>query len=101
MLQSIYWKPSFQWYSRLAASVVRFDAVRLFPVGLRQVYGLCQQASNSIDRFMLENRQKLGSASVPMLAIQKKLSFIHNGIKQRTFTGIKNFIDIQSHFCFT
>ena len=27
-------------------SVVRFDAVRLFPLGLRQVYGLCQQASD-------------------------------------------------------
>ena len=26
---------------RLAASVVRFDAVRQFPVILRQVYGLC------------------------------------------------------------
>ena len=33
---------------RLAASVVRFNAVRLFPVGLRQVYGLCQQASDDL-----------------------------------------------------
>ena len=32
--------------SRLTASVVRFDAVRLFAVGLRHVYGLCQQASD-------------------------------------------------------
>ena len=31
-----------KWSSRLAALVVRFDAVRLFPVGLRQVYGLCR-----------------------------------------------------------
>ena len=29
-----------------AASVVWFDVVRLFPVGLRQVYGLCQRISN-------------------------------------------------------
>ena len=50
---------------------------RLFQVGLLQVYGLCQQASDDswtsykywtwncsiIDRFMLENRQKLNSAS--------------------------------------
>ena len=35
-----------KWSSRLAASVVRFDAVRLFPVGLHQVYGLFQQASD-------------------------------------------------------
>ena len=30
-----------KWSSRLAASVVPFDAVRLFSVGLLQVYGLC------------------------------------------------------------
>ena len=35
-----------KWCSRLAPSVARFDAVRLFTVGLRQVYGLCQQASD-------------------------------------------------------
>ena len=35
-----------KWPSQLAASVVRFDAVRLLRVGLRQVYGLCQQASD-------------------------------------------------------
>ena len=36
---------------------------------------------------------------MPVVAMQKKSSFIHNGIK-RTFTGIKNFIDIQNRFCF-
>ena len=35
-----------KWSSRLAASVEQFDAVRLFSVGLRHVYGLCQQASD-------------------------------------------------------
>ena len=39
-----------KWSSRLVASVERFAAVRLFPVGLCQVYGLCQQASNDIER---------------------------------------------------
>ena len=32
-----------EWSSRLAASVLRFDAVRLSPVELRLVYGPCQQ----------------------------------------------------------
>ena len=39
------------------------------------------------------------SASVPMVAMQKKSSFIHNGI-ERTLTGIKNCIHIQNRFCF-
>ena len=45
MSQSMYWKPSLE---NMASHemVVRFDAVRLFPVGLRQVYGPCQQASD-------------------------------------------------------
>ena len=33
--------------TRLAALVVQFGAVRQFSVGLRPVYGLCQQASNA------------------------------------------------------
>ena len=43
---------------------------------------------------MPENRQKLGSASasVSVVGMQKKLSFIHDDI-ERTFTGIKNFIN--------
>ena len=35
-----------KWSSRLAASVLRFDGVRLFPVSLGQVYSLCQQDSD-------------------------------------------------------
>ena len=107
-----------KWSSRLAPSVVRFDAARLFPVGLRQDYGPCQQASDDwwtpyehrtwncscIARLMLENRQKLGSSfgllqAWPLLAMQKKLIFTHNGI-ERTFILIKNFIVIQNRFCF-
>jgi len=38
-------------------------------------------------------------ASLPVLAMQKKSSFIHNGIKC-TFTEIKNFMDIPNHFGF-
>ena len=77
------------------------------------VYGLCQQASDdwwtsseyrtwncsSIGRFMLENRHKLGSASRSGVPMQNISSFVHNGI-ERTFTGIKNFINIQERFCF-
>ena len=37
------------------------------------------------------------SANVSVVAMQKKSSFIHNGI-ERTFTGIKNFIDIENRF---
>ena len=48
----------------------------------------------------LENCQKLGSASrLAGVAMQEKLSFIHNGI-EHTSTVIKNFIDIQNRFCF-
>ena len=39
------------------------------------------------------------SASVPVLAMQRKSIFIHKG-NERTFTEIKNFVDIQNHFCF-
>ena len=35
-----------KWSCRLPALVVRFNAGRLFPVWLRQVYGLCQQVSD-------------------------------------------------------
>ena len=34
-----------------------------------------------------------------VMAMQRKSSFIHNDI-ERTFTEIKNFIDIQKRFCF-
>ena len=44
-----------KWCSRLAASVVRFDAVRLFPMLLRQVYGLCQQASDDLCLKIVKN----------------------------------------------
>ena len=37
----------------------------------------------------------LTSASVPVVVMQKESNFIHNSI-ERTFTGIKNFIDIQN-----
>ena len=55
-------------------------------------------------RLMLKNLQKIGFsvwtfASVPVVAMQKKSIFIHNDI-ERTFTGIKNFVDIQTSFCF-
>ena len=33
--------------TKWSASVLRFDAVRLFPAGLDQVYGLCQQVSDA------------------------------------------------------
>ena len=39
------------------------------------------------------------SASVSVIAMQKKSSYIHNDI-ERAFTEIKNFIHIQSQFCF-
>ena len=40
-IESQVWRTCYRtkWSSRLAASVVRFDAVRLFPVRLHQVYG--------------------------------------------------------------
>jgi len=38
-------------------------------------------------------------ASVPVVAMQKKSSFIHNGI-ECTFTEMKNSIDIPNHFGF-
>ena len=40
--------------------------------------------------------QRLDFCNVPVVAMQKKSSFIHNG----TFTEIKNIIDIQNRFCF-
>ena len=86
----------------MAASVVRFDAVRLFPVGLGQVYGevygevynelhanikreiaavsadLCLEiVKNCVQRLDFCKRAYGGQA--------KKSSFIHNGI-ERTFT---------------
>ena len=39
------------------------------------------------------------SASVLVVAMRKKSSFIHNG-SERTFAGIKNFIDIRNRFWF-
>ena len=39
------------------------------------------------------------SASMPVLAMQKKSNFLSNGV-ERTFTGMKNFIDIRNRFCF-
>ena len=38
------------------------------------------------------------SANMPVVAMQKKSSFIHSGIG-RSFTGIKYLIDIQNCFC--
>ena len=51
-----------------------------------------------------KSKSKIGfgvwtSASVHVVTMQKKSSFTHNGI-ERTFTGIKNFIDVQNRFCF-
>ena len=43
--------------------------------------------------------QPLDFWSVPVLAMQKKSSFIQNAI-ERTFTEITSFIDIQNRFCF-
>ena len=90
---------------------MHFDAVRIFSVWLHQVYGLCQQASDdwwtsyecrieiaavSADLCLeIVENWVWTSASVPV----EKSSFIHNGI-QRTFRGIKNFIDIRKRFCF-
>ena len=94
------WRPCYltKWFSRLSASVVRFDALRLFPVGLRQVYAN-KPATIDEPRTNIEywKSSKIGfsvwtSASVPVVAMQKISSFIHNGI-ERTFTGITNFID--------
>ena len=45
--------------------------------------------------------QRLGtSASVPVVAVKKNSSFIHNNGIERAFRRIKNFIDIQKRFNF-
>ena len=76
-LKSELFNSSARFLTLLSGMSLRFDAVGLFTVGLRYVYGLCLQANDdwwtlyeyrtwncsSISQFMLENLQKLGSAS--------------------------------------
>ena len=91
---------------------MRFDAVRLFPVRLHQVYGeVYNELHTNIKREIAAVSANLclkiakfgfsvwTSAGVPVVVMQKKSSFIHNGI-ERIFTAIKNFIDIQKRLCF-
>ena len=63
-------------------------------IALRPIYGRNNRSSGSTIGFSVWS-----AASVPVLAMQKKLSFIHNNI-ERTSTAIKNFIDIENYFYF-
>ena len=82
---SLWSKPTSQW--RL------MNFVRISNVKLQQYRPIYAWKSSKIGFSVWT------SASVPVVAMQKKSSLIHNRI-ERTFTRINNFIDIQNSFCF-
>ena len=96
--QSIYWKARrtcnlTKCSSQLAVSVVRFDAVRLFPVVLRTSYFVISNVKLQQHRSIYAWKSSKiefsvwASVSVPVVAMKKKSSFIYNGI-ERAFTLI-------------
>ena len=66
--------------SRLAVSVVRFDAVRLFPVGLHHVNGLCQNKPATIDELRTNIKRELVAVSPDLF-----LKIVKNWVQRLDF----------------
>ena len=108
--QSIYWKPSLEnvLSNEMVQSVGNLTPLDYFepslwcmPISHRRLMNFLRISNVKLQQYSSIYAWKSSRIgfSMPVVSMQKKSSFIHNGI-ERSFTAIKNFIDIQNHVCF-